>query len=419
MSRTALGAALLLAMGWAAILFVDPWADQRINDLFVYRSYAELFLDGVMPYRDVAFEYPPLAAPVIALPGIGGTGEDAYRWAFAALALLLLALLVLLCGRLAARSGGDPRRAMLAAAAAPLLTGAMIRTHFDLLPVVLACAALLALAARRPAVGFGLLGLAAAAKLFPLVAAPPALAWLLARGQPRAAARAVAVLAAVLAIAAGAGLALSPSGFADSFEYHLDRPVQVESSPALTLLALDGLGLGEAASENSFRSDGIRHPASDAVQALFGALVLAAIAAFTVAAARRPTERALLLASLGSIAAFAAFGKVLSPQFLVWTIPLGALAFAWRLHALAATVAAATLLTLAEFPARYFDLVEREPLPLVLVSVRNSLLAVAVVLALRHIAHTGGDPLPTWSSSVTSKPWRSYRTRFRAQLASR
>ena len=36
---------------------------------------------------------------------------------------------------------------MLAAAAAPLLTGAMIRTHFDLAPVVLTCAALLALVA--------------------------------------------------------------------------------------------------------------------------------------------------------------------------------------------------------------------------------------------------------------------------------
>ena len=382
-------AALLLALAWLAILFVDPWADERINDLFLYRSYADLFLDGSLPYRDVAFEYPPLAAPVIALPGLAGTGEDAYKWAFAAFAFALAAALAVLCGRLAARTGGDPRRAMLAAAAAPLLTGAMIRTHFDLAPVVLTCAALLALCAERPRAGFALLGLGAALKLFPLLAVPPALAWLVARGERRAARGGIAVLAAVLAIAAGTGLALSPSGFLDSFEYHLDRPVQVESPPALTLLALDGVGAGEAVSENSFRSDGLRHPASDAVVALYAALILAAVAAFTLAARRGRDARRLVLACLGSIAAFAALGKVVSPQFLVWTVPLGALALAWRLHALAAAVGGATLLTLLEFPSRYLDLVARDPFPVAIVALRDALLVLVVVLCLRALSRRG------------------------------
>ena len=316
------------------------------------------------------------------LPGLAGTGEEAYKWAFAGFALVLAATLVVLCGRLAARSGGDPRRAMLAAAAAPLLTGAMIRTHFDLLPVVLTCAALLALCAERPRAAFALLGLGAATKLFPLLAVPPAVAWLLGRGERRAAAESLAVLAAVVAIAAGTGLALSPSGFLDSFEYHLDRPAQVESIPALVLLALDGVGSGEAVSENSFRSDGLRHSASDAVVALCAALMLTAVVALTLAARRGPEPRRLLLASLGAIAAFAALGKVLSPQFLVWTIPLGALAFAWRLHGLAAAVAGATVLTLVEFPSRYFDLVAREPLPIALVALRDALLVLAVALCL-------------------------------------
>ena len=377
--------ALVLAIAWAAVLFVGPWADQRVNDLFVYASYADLFLGGSLPYRDIAFEYPPLAAPTIALPGLAGTGEDAYRLAFAAFALVLLAALVVLCGRLAARTGGDARRAMLAAAAAPLLTGAMIRTHFDLAPVVLTCAALLALATSRPRTGFALLGLGAATKLFPLVAVPPALAWLLARAERAAAIQGLAILAGTLALAAAAGLALSPAGFLDSFEYHLDRPPQVESVPALLLLALDGAGIGHAESVNSFRSDGLLHPAGDALVAACAVLMLAVIAAFTAAARAKPDERRLVLSCLGAVAAFAALGKVLSPQFLVWTIPLGALALAWRLHALAAAVAAATLLTLLEFPSRYFDLVAREPLPLTLVVVRDAVLLLAVALALRAL----------------------------------
>ena len=378
-------AAVLLTAAWAAILFVDPWADQRVNDLFVYGSYAELFLDGSLPYRDVAFEYPPLAAPLIGLPGVAGTGEDAYRWAFAALALVLMALLVLLCGRLAARTGGHSRRAMLAAAGAPLLAGAMIRTHFDLAPTLLTVAALLALCTSRPRIGFALLGLGAATKLFPLMAVPPALAWLLARGERTAAVQGLAVLVATLVLVAGAGLALSPSGFLDCFEYHLDRPPQIESVPALALRALDGAGAGEARSVNSYRSDGLLHPAGDGLVAGCAALVLALLAAFTAAARRSPDERRLVVSCLGAIAAFAALGKVLSPQFLVWTIPLGALALAWRLHALAAAVAAATLLTLVEFPSRYFDLVDSQPFPLAIVALRNGLLLLAVALSLRAL----------------------------------
>ena len=57
---------------------------------------------------------------------------------------------------------------------------------------------------------------------------------------------------------------------------------------------------------------------------------------------------------------------------MIWVLPLGALALAWRLHALAAAVAAAAILTLVEFPARYFDLVTREPFALALVAVRDA-----------------------------------------------
>src|SRR6185436_20201729 len=138
----AVAALLLLAAGWALTLWVPPWNDESVNDLFVYRSFAAPVLDGGPPYRDVAFEYPPLAAPAIALPGLAGTGEDAFRWAFALWTLGAAAAVVLLCGALARATGGDARRAMLAAAIMPVFLGAMVRTHFDLFPVALLLAGL-------------------------------------------------------------------------------------------------------------------------------------------------------------------------------------------------------------------------------------------------------------------------------------
>jgi hypothetical protein len=405
--RAALLAVALLIAGWALTLWVAPWSDERVSDLFVYRTFAAPVLNGFLPYRDVAFEYPPLAAPAIALPGLAGTGDEVFRWAFALWTLGAALAVVLLCGALARAAGSSPsragdmraapdpaRRALLAAALAPLLLGALVRTHFDLFPVALLLAGLLLLVRERPRAGLAVLGLGAATKAFPLVAVPVALAWLVARGHRREAWQGALACAAVVAVLAGAAVAASPDGAVDAIRYHLDRPVQIESSPALVLLGLDAAGAGQATSVASHRSDGLLHPASDAVTSLFVAAFVALVALLCAGAVRAGRARArvgaagareLVIACLAACTAFALLGKVLSPQFLIWVVPLGALAFAWRLHALAAAVALAAVLTQIEFPAHYFDVVAREPLAIGLVAARNLALLAVLALSVRAL----------------------------------
>jgi hypothetical protein len=291
---------------------------------------------------------------------------------------------VLLCGALAARTGGSARRALLAAALMPLLCGAMVRTHFDLAPVALLLGALLLLVGGRARSGMAVLGLAAMTKGFPLVAAPVALAWLATRADRRMLAQSAAALVVALAVPGAAAVAVSPEGAWDAVTYHVERPIQVESVPATGVLLLDELGAGEAESVTSHRSDGLEHPAA-AVLTL--ACLVAMVGFIAVVTARsRGDGRTLVLASLAAVAAFATLGKVISPQYMLWLVPLGALAFAWRLYPLAAATAAAALLTHLEFPARYFDLVDREALPVAIVAARNLVLLAVLVLALRALA---------------------------------
>ena len=339
---------------------------------------------------------------MLALPGLAGTGEHDYRIAFGLFMLVLAAGVLLLTGLLAKRTRGDPRRALLWVALAPLVCGAMIRTHFDLAPVLLVVAALALLVTRRAVRAFGLLGLGAMTKGFPVVVAAPALAWLVARGERAAALRGAAALVAVMAVLSAAALALSPSGAWDAVEYQTDRPVQIESLPATLVLALDALGAGDADVVSSHRSDGLEHPAADVLGSAFLAAMLAALVAFTVAAARSRDERPVVLASLAAVAAFATLGKVLSPQYLLWLVPLGALALAWRMHALAAAVAAATALTLVEFPARYGDVVDREPFALVVVAARNAVMLLVLWLAWRGLRYPSGSS--TCSTEVARPP---------------
>ena len=379
-----------LAAAYAATIKVFPWSDERVNDMFVLQSAAAAFLDGQLPYRDVFFEYPLLAAVPIGLPGLNGTDWHGYRHGFMALSLVLAVAVLLLVRELARRTGGSERLAMAGVAVAPLLLGATFRNHFDLAPVAATLAALLLLVSGRAVAGMGVLGVAVAIKGYPLVVAPVALAWLVGRGERRAALRGGALGAAIVLAAFLAMVAISPSGARDAIRWHTDRPVQIESTPA-AVLNLTG---ADTEASKSFRSDGVEHPAAAPVAGVLTALGAVVVALLATGAARSPGPRELVIAALAATAAYAAFGKVLSPQYLVWTVPWMALALAWRQFAVAAVLAAATLLTFFEFPFRYGELIAGETLTVAAVALRDMLLVAAVALAVRTLGVRRRQPAP-------------------------
>jgi len=80
-----------------------------------------------------------------------------------------------------------------------------------------------------------------------------------------------------------------------------------------------------------------------------------------IAFARGPAEpERLVRYSAATVAAFIAFGKVLSPQFLIWLIPLVPLARGRRGVAASAVLLVALVLTQLWFPYRYWDLALRQ-----------------------------------------------------------
>jgi hypothetical protein len=297
--------------------------------------------------------------------------------------MLIAALSVMLLTAALAR-----KRALTAAwivALSPLLSGAVVRTHFDLVAVALMLGALLALTRERPTVGFALLGAGAMTKLFPALLVPVAAAWLVAGRRSGDAARGAAVFAVVVAVVS---LPFLGGGYVDAYRYQLERPVQIESTPATVLFALGGSHVtGTATVPDAHGSNGLEGGAADAVQAGFAALLAATLALVVVLVARGPPEeRRLLLGALAAVLAFAALGKVLSPQFLVWLVPFAALAWIWGERTLALLLAAAILLTQLEFPARYEELVAERTSLVLLVAARNATLLAALAVTLARLA---------------------------------
>ena len=400
-------AGLTLAVVWAVATTTGPFSDTTVNDLFVYRSYADLLLDGQLPYLDFPFEYPPLAAIPLWLAGLGGTDEPSYATAFAVLMCACAVAGQQLAAQLAgaARAGfagagaagagfaGAARAGFAGAGAAgrervmvawllactPILIGASVRTHFDALPIAIALGALLAFARDRASLGFALLGVGTMTKLFPGLLAVVAFVWLFwGRDERRAALRGAAIFTAVvLAIS----LPFAGAGYVESFTFHLDRPVQIESTPATVLFALGGSDVtGTNLRPDRFKSNGLDGGYADGVERLFFLLLVGALAAIVALAARRPDARHLVLCGFAALLAFVTLGKVFSPQYVIWLAPFAALAWVWRARAVALLVGAAIVLTHVEFPSRYFDLINQQHDVIWVVAARNALLLAALVV---------------------------------------
>jgi hypothetical protein len=375
--------ALALAVVYAVATTIGPFSDITVNDLFVYGVYADLLHAGQLPYVDFGFEYPPLAALPIWLAGVPGLDAGTYETSFA----VLMGGCLIAVQQLAARLAGGARDAVTVAwllVAAPLLIGASLRTHFDALPVAIALGGLLAFARDRPQLGFLLLGLGTMTKLFPGLLAVAAVVWLVARGERRAALRGAAVFTAVVVLVS---LPLAGGGYVDSFTFHIDRPVQIESTPASVLFALGGSQVtGTNLRPDRFKSNGLDGGHADAVAALFALALVVVMTAVMALAGRGRDARHLVLTGFAALLAFVALGKVFSPQYVIWLAPFAALAWAWRVRAVAALTAAAIVLTHVEFPSRYFDLINERTGVILVVAARNALLLVALGLLLARLA---------------------------------
>jgi uncharacterized membrane protein len=353
---------VLFTLSWG-LLHAGFWHRTQIVDTPVYQHYGEAITDGQVPYRDFDVEYPPGALPVFVLPALA-RGAD-YSSAFELLMWACgIASIVALGLALGFVDASPPRLfgAIGFFAVTPLALGSVILSRFDLWPTALTVAALAAFLGRRERVGFGVLGLAAAAKIYPLVLLPVALVWTAKRRGTRELGIGVGIFALVVAACFAPFVALSPGGVAHSIGQQIGRPLQIESLGASLLLAAEQLGLYDASVASSHGSQNLAGPLPDVLASFSTALQFVAVGAvWAVFATRDRGREGLIVAFAAAVAGFVAFGKVLSPQFLIWLLPLvPAVAGAAGLAA-TAVLAVALVTTQLWFPFRYWDVVALEP----------------------------------------------------------
>jgi Glycosyltransferase family 87 len=394
------GSAILTA--FAVLLFLGSWSlvhhgilgRGQITDTAVYESYGDSMVRGQVPYRDFRLEYPPGALPVFVLPSLGHAGDRAAydRWFDRLMSLLgCLAIVGAALALRALRAGPVRTGAALGfIAIAPLLVGSVVLSRFDLWPASLAVLALAALLHERLALAALALGAAIAAKLWPLVLVPLLVVHVWRTRSPRVAALWTAALVAVDAAIFLPFAALSPAGLRASFHAQISRPLQIESLGSAVLVAVHhvaGTSLHVVSSYGSQNVTGTGTHAAEVATTIAGVLALGTV---WVLYARRSADGERLVAhAAAAVAATLAFGKVFSPQFVIWLVPLVPLVRGRRGLAASALLATALVLTQLWFPLHYWELADglaqRESW--LLLARDLTIVALATLLAWPHLEH--------------------------------
>jgi uncharacterized membrane protein len=345
---TVVAATALVAGVWG-ILHVGWYGHDQIVDYGVYQHYGDAIEGGAVPYRDFQLEYPPAALPVFVLPSV--LSRFNYQHVFQlemAISLLAIVLAVFILA--------GPAAALLAGLA-PLALGSVVISRFDLWPAALVAWALVTLVSRRFTLSAILLGTAFAAKLWPAILVPFFIVWLVRNHGRRAAAVWTGCTALVAAIWFLPFTVLSPSGVGHAFHAQFARPLQLESLGGSILIAvhlLFGTTLGRIDSFGSQNLAGTGTHLVATLTTIAGALALLAV--WIIYVRSDASDTTLLVYCAAAVASVIAFGKVFSPQFLIWLIPLVFFVRTRRAFVAWPLFYVTLILTQTWFPHHYWDL---------------------------------------------------------------
>lgn len=256
-------------------------------------------------------------------------------------------------------------------------------TNFDALSAAFAASGLLAWARRRPALAGVLLGIGAAAKMYPLLLLGPLLVLCLRAGKLRAWAVTAAATAGTWALVNLPFMVWLRTGWEEFFRLNTQRGMDPDSLYNVISYFTGWAGF-----------DGPLAPGETptVLNTVSGALFLAACAGIAYVGLTAPTRPRLAQLSFLVVAAFLLTNKVWSPQYSLWLVPLAVLAIPrWRLLLTWMLVDA-----LVWAPRMFYYLgVDNKGLPqgwfLGTVVVRDAVVILLCVLVLREIYRPSTD----------------------------
>ncbi len=315
----------------------NGYFDYHKGDLRYYFRASSLLISGQMPYRDYGFAYPPLSLVPFLLPHVVFLGHKAdfalYNKAFLVESCCWSLGVSLLLVRLTTRWKFPMKReaALCCYAILVLVFAALLPWRFDLFPALLTLAAFYCLLSAKSFSAGILLGLAAAAKLYPLVILPVFALYLIALGQRRAAALLVSGTVGSVVICLLPFMRIPFSTLFTFLSFHQKRGLEIESLGAGVLIIAHAAGWTNAKMVVNYGACNLSSASAPAIIHCLP-IIFALMLGLTLYMARSSFQRdidrfgtiepgTLARFTLTALMAFIASNKVFSTSYVIWLLP--------------------------------------------------------------------------------------------------
>ncbi len=392
--RWLIAGAFMLAQAfiWLVLFRTPLFGDKSITDVPIYYSYASRIARGMLPYRDFACEYPPVAMLLFSLPRIySGPGYPAFASLFETEMLLFSCGNVALLTIAAWKQWGSLRKLAGTLGAYTLFIlaiGSIVESRFDLAAAFVILASLVCFITDKYVWAWLLLGVGLMTKVVPVLLAPFYFAVHLRRRQLAELWMGPAALLFAVAIIAIPFLLSAPAGLAGAFLYHFERPLQLESSWSSPLLLAARFSNYPVQILSSYGSHNVFSSLSKAFATLTMPVTFFFLALVYLFFLRRSSDdpqagaEQLFRFAFVAIGLFIFTGKVFSPQFLIWLLPLVVLVKGPDRRLVLLFFAAVLLLTQIEFPYNYWRLYSLNGIIIIEVVLRNALLGALLLFTM-------------------------------------
>jgi uncharacterized membrane protein len=341
------------------------------DDIRLFFDYSSEIVNGLLPYQDFTVEYPPMALAFFTLPRLFASSLSTYHIAFVIEILIFDVLGIIILAKLSQRLGLKPVENLTIYTVILLAIGPIMVYRYDIIPAVIVLQSLYFFSRQKYGFAWVLLAVGVMTKVYPLVIAPVFLLYQVSQRHYRKAVWGVVTFAAVLAVFIIAGLLLSPQGFWNSFSLQLQRGLHADSTYSSLLLLGKTLGLVQAniqIVEPTPLSVDVVSPLAGTLARIAQFVVIAALASLYWLYFRRAksthglpgyTDQRKMLSlikySFLCVLVFMLTSNVLSPQFLIWLLPvIPIVTHRWR-YAPWLLFTIACILTYYLFPTHYND----------------------------------------------------------------
>ncbi|HSW58739.1 MAG TPA: glycosyltransferase family 87 protein [Dehalococcoidales bacterium] len=356
----------------------------------IFFDFATSIIQGQMPYRDFALEYPPFSLLFFILPRlltdqwiIFSVLYQMETWIFALLGLWYVY-------KIARRLGKSPWQLMAPYTAGILVIGPIIGQQYDIFPAVMTLISVYYFWTGKHKTAWIWLALGVMTKLYPAVLAPVYLIIYLKNRQIRPLISGVAAFGIVCLSILLPFLIAGPQYLMSLVDYHSLRNIQLESLYSSILLVCYKTGLLQVSLSYEFGSWNLAGSLANILTSLSvyvqGASLL--LVYFFIWRQVKPGKSQFTRCGLYFILVLAVLlftSKVFSPQYIIWLLPALPLVFSQGRRVIWTIFGLIGILTYLIFPVNYLKLLELETVPVILLFLRNILLVAMAAMALKAL----------------------------------